>query len=74
MWLKYAYILVRGDIITTAHNNPAPVAFKYYAPFTKCITKGDGTTVHDAENLDWLIQMYNLIEYILNYSNMTSSL
>ena len=25
---KDAYILVRGDIVTAAHNNPTPVPFK----------------------------------------------
>ena len=38
-----AYILVRGDITVKAA--PATqVAFKNCAPFTKCITKIDGTT------------------------------
>ena len=46
-----AYILVRGDITVTS----APqiqVAFKNCAPFTKCFTKIDVTTIDDAENLD----------------------
>ena len=30
-----AYILVRGKMITTARNNPTPVAFKNCLPFTK---------------------------------------
>ena len=34
-----AYILVGGDIITTAHNNATPVALKNCAPFIKYITK-----------------------------------
>ena len=38
-----AYILVRGDIVTTAHNNPTPVAFRNCASFIKCIIKIDGT-------------------------------
>ena len=32
-----AYILVRGDIITKAHNNP--VGFKSCAPFTSVLLK-----------------------------------
>ena len=32
-----AYILIRGDIVTTACNNTTPVAFKNFAPFIKCI-------------------------------------
>ena len=38
------YILLRGDIITAAHNNQTPVAFKNCAPFTKLLTKINGTT------------------------------
>ena len=44
------------------------------APFTKCITKIDGTTIHDAEELFLVIPMYNLIEYSPNYSETTGSL
>ena len=46
---KDVYILVKGNIVTTALNNPTLVAFKKYAPFIKCITKIDGTTIDDAE-------------------------
>ena len=57
-----AYILVRDDITVTA----APqmqVAFKNCALFTKCTTKSDGATTDDAENLDLVMPMYNLIKY-----------
>ena len=55
------YILVRGDITVTAA--PATqVSFKNCAPFTKCITKINRTTVDDAEDLDLVIPIYNLIE------------
>ena len=49
-------------------------AFKNCAPFTKCTTKIDGTTIDDAENLDLVMSMYNLIEYNSNYSSTTGSL
>ena len=55
------YILVKGNIVTTAHRNQTPVAFKNCAPFIKCITNLDGTTEDDAEDLDLVIPMYNLI-------------
>ena len=61
------YILVRGDITITAAG-ATQVAFKNCAPFTKCITKIDGTTIDDAEDLDLVMPMYNLIEYSSNYS------
>ena len=71
---KDAYILVTGDIVTTANNNPAPVAFKNCATFTKCIIKIDGTTTDNAEDLDLVMLMYNLIEYSSNYSETTGIL
>ena len=46
-----AYILVRSDI-TVAADPATQVAFKNGAPFTRCITKIDGTTIDDAEDLD----------------------
>ena len=39
-------------MVTAVHNNPTPLAFKNYASFIKCITKIDGTTIEDAEDLD----------------------
>ena len=68
-----AYTLVRGDITVRA----APeiqVALKNCAPFTTCITKIDITTIDDAENLDSIMPMYNLIEYSWNYFETAGSL
>ena len=50
------------------------VAFKNCAPFTKGITKFDRTTVHEAEDLDLVIPMYNLLECCSNYSDKIGSL
>ena len=68
-----AYILIRGNITVTAAR-AAQVAFKYCAPSTKCITMIDGTTIDDAEDLDLVMPMYNLIEYSSNYSETKISL
>ena len=38
------------------------VALKSWTPFSKCITKIDGTAIDDAEDLDSVIAMYNLLE------------
>ena len=68
-----AYILVRGNITATA----APqiqVEFKNCVAFTKLVTKIDGTTIDDAENLDLVMPMYNLIEYSSNYPETTGRL
>ena len=41
---------------------------------TECITKIDGTTIDDAEDLDLVMPMHNLIEYSSSYSEATWSL
>ena len=68
-----AYILVKGDIVTTAHNIPTQVAFQNCAPFIKYITKTDGPTTDDAEELDLVMPMYNLTGYSSNYSETAGS-
>ena len=67
------YILGRLDITFTAAPT-TQVSFKNCAPFTKCITKIDGTATDDVEDLDIVMPMYNLIEYSSNYSERTGSL
>ena len=64
---------MRGDIVTTAHNNPTPVALKNCAPFIKCIKKIDGTAI-DYLDLDLVMLISNLIEYSSNYSETVGSL
>ena len=61
------YISVRGDITIIGHNL-TQVAFKNCTTFTKCITKTDRRTVDDAEDLDLIMSIYNLLEYNSNYS------
>ena len=61
-------------MISSLHNIPSSVAFKNCAPFTKCITKIDGTTIDDAEDLDLVMSVYILLEYNSNYSETTGSL
>ena len=67
------YILVRGDITVIRHQ-VTQVAFKSCAPFINCITKIDGTTIDDAEDLDLVMPMYNLIEeYSSSFSETLGS-
>ena len=56
------YILVRGNI-TMARNIATRVAFKNCVPFTNCITKINVTKIDDAEDLDLVISIHNLLEY-----------
>ena len=62
------------DITETGGNANAIVAFKSCAPFTKCVTHINDKDVDDAESLDILMPMYNLIEYIDNYSDTSGTL
>ena len=50
------------------------MAFKNCASFTKCKAKVDERTIDEAEHLDLVMSMYNLIEYSSNYSETTGSI
>ena len=69
-----AYILVTGDITATGGDANTKVAFKNCAPFTKCVTHINDEHVDNADNLDIVMPMYNLIEYSDNYSDTSGSL
>ena len=62
----------RGNI-TIIGQAITQVTFKNCAPFTKCITKTDGTALDDAKDLDLVMLMYNLLKYSLNYSDTAGS-
>ena len=57
-----AYIVVKGMIFVTDPEN-----FKNDAPFTSCILKMNNTLIDNAEDLDIVMPMYNLLEYRKNY-------
>ena len=80
-----AYILVKGTITVTAPgvNNNAnnirdkrsrPVILKNNAPFVSCITRINGELNEDADDLDIVMSMYNLLEYSKNYRKTIGSL
>ena len=79
-----AYILVKGTItITSAGDNDATkrldeqnkgVIFKNFAPFTKCISRINNTDIDNAQDIDIVMPMYNLIEYSDNDSKTSGSL
>ena len=50
------------------------VIFKNWAPFTSCISKINNTQTDNAEYIDIVMPMYNLIEYSDNYSKISGSL
>ena len=43
------------------------LVFKNNAPFINCISKIDGVKIDNAEDLDVVMPMYNLLEYSKNY-------
>ena len=66
-----AYILVKGnktvnntaDAGANANNTNKKVIFKNCAPFTNCISKINNTQIDNAEYIDIVMPVYNLIEY-----------
>ena len=50
------------------------LVFKNNAPFINCISKINGLKIDNAEDLDVVIPMYNLLEYCKNYRKTTGSL
>ena len=80
-----AYILVKGTIRVTAPgaNNNAnnirdkrnrPLILKNNAPFVSCITRINDELIEDADDLDIVMPMYNLLEYSKNYKKTMGSL
>ena len=66
-----AYILVKGNITVNntaadgadANNSNKKVIFKNCAPFTSCISKINNEPIDNAEYIDIVMPMYNLIKY-----------
>ena len=80
----YAYIFFKGTItITGARDDAAArqldernkgVIFKNCAPFTKCRSRINNTDIDNAQDIDIVMPLYNLIEYSDNYSKTSGSL
>ena len=78
-----SYILVKGTITITgegdedarhADERDKGVTFKNCAPFAKCISRINNTDIDNAQDIDIIMPMYNLIEYSDNYSKTSGSL
>ena len=80
-----AYILGKGTVTVTAPgvNNNAnnirdkknrPVLLKNNVPFVSCITRINGELIEDADDLDIVTPMYNLLEHSKNYRKTVGSL
>ena len=65
-----AYIVLNGTITFTNPDNNAydkKLPFKNNAPFVSCISEINNTLIGNAEGLDVVMPMYNLLEYSQNY-------
>ena len=79
-----SYILVKGTITVNGAGANADarqvdegdkrVTFKNCAPFTKCISRINNTDIDNANDIDIVMPMYNLIEYSANYSKTSGTL
>ena len=86
----YAYILVNGIITITGDDDAGiagdddaakqldernkGVIFKNCVPFTKCISRINGTEIDNAQDIGIIMPMYNLTEYSDNHSKRSGSL
>ena len=76
-----AHILIKGTITVNntavadadANNTNEKVIFKSCAPFTNCISEINNTQAENANDLDIVMSMYNLIDYSENYSKTSGS-
>ena len=78
-----SYMLVKGTITIpgaganayarNAFERDKGVTFKKCAPFTKCISRTNNTDIDNANDIDIVMPMYNLIEYSDNYSKTSGS-
>ena len=75
-----AYIVVKGTIPLTKTDGRGFIdirnrrlAFKNNAPFINCISKINNVLIDNAEDLDVVMPMYNLLEYSKNYRKTTGS-
>ena len=72
---------MKGDITLTKTNGRGIIdirnrflAFKNNAPLTNCILKINNVLIDNAEDLDIVMPMYNLLEYSKHYRKITGSL
>ena len=74
-----AYIVVKGVVTVSAEERVRDemnrdFVLKNNAPFISCISKINGVLIENAEDLDIVMPMYNLLEYSKNYSKTSDSL
>ena len=69
--------VAKANASNTANDNgfgEKKLIFKNNAPFINCISKTNGIKIDNAEYLDVVMPMYNLLEYSKNYIKIAGSL
>ena len=69
--------MLKGDVAVTEPRNAKrnkSIAFENNALFINFISKIKGVQIDNAEDLDVVIPMYNLLEYSKNYRKRADSL
>ena len=69
--------VANANATNTANNNTfgeKKLVFKNNTPFVNCISKINGIKTNNAEDLDVVMPMYNLLEYSKNYRKTTGIL
>ena len=73
-----AYIVVKARVSVTGNENPnrrnKKLTFKNNVPIRSCIWKIDNTLIDNAEDLDIIVWMFNLLEYSDIFSITSQSL
>ena len=78
-----AYILIKGTITVNGVINGVEneiirrnrkIILKNNAPFVSCVTRINNEFIEDADDLDIVMPMYNLLEYSKNYRKTIGSL
>ena len=70
-----AYIVVKADItLEDANKRNKNLAFENNAPFINCISQINGVKIDNAEDLDVVMPIHNLLEYSKNCRKTTGSL
>ena len=78
-----AYVLVKGTVTVNGVVNGVeneilrrnrPLILKNNAPFVSCMTKINNEFIEDADDLDIVMPMHNLLEYSKNYRKTIGSL
>ena len=66
--------MVTGNIAVVNRNNNTDVCFKNCSPFIRCVAHLNDENIETSDNLDIVMNLYNLIEYSNIYEQSSGSL